>query len=174
MEKKAIKAILIKEKKLWVQILVCRFFTKAHLVAGSDTDSTKVPWVGKRMRGFEPSVYNTAGCLWIQGMARLWITMLCRFLSTYSATYFPSLNFTSGKAQRCFRDSWLFFFPVGSWLRRAGSLVAAHGFSLRLTGLGVYGLQWSQCSGLVALGTWNLSSPTRDRTHIPCIARRIL
>ena len=110
MEKKAIKAILIKEKKLWVQILVCRFFTKAHLVAGSDTDSTKVPWVGKRMRGFEPSVYNTAGCLWIQGMARLWITMLCRFLSTYSATYFPSLNFTSGKAQRCFRDSWLFFF----------------------------------------------------------------
>ena len=117
-----------------MQILVCRFFTKAHLVAGSDTDSTKIPWVGKRMRGFEPSVYNTAGCLWIQGMARLWITMLCRFLSTYSATYFPSLNFTSGKAQRCFRDSWLFFFScrvliASCRIARCGTrvLVAAHG-----------------------------------------------
>ena len=71
--------------------------------------------------------------------------MLCLFLSTYSAIYFPSLNFTSRKTQSCFRDSWLFlenfFFPAlgldcivrDRSLRHMGSLVEDHG--LRVHGL---------------------------------------
>ena len=34
---------------------------------------------------------------------------------------------------------------------------------------------WLLCScGLVACGLWDLSSLTRDRTHVPCVERQIL
>ena len=51
---------------------------------------------------------------------------------------------------------------VGSLLRHAGSFAAAHGLSS--SGMRAY---WFH-------GVWDFSSPTRDRTRVPCIARRVL
>lgn len=49
--RRAIKAILIKGKKLWVQILVCGFCRKAHLVAKPDSESITV--IGGKVGGLE-------------------------------------------------------------------------------------------------------------------------
>ena len=50
---------------------------------------------------------------------------------------------------------------------RAGSVVVARGLSSCAA--------WAlECVGLVARGMWDLSSPTRDPTRVPCIGRRIL
>ena len=45
---------------------------------------------------------------------------------------------------------------------------------LRVSGSKAQGLLLLQCSGLVAPGMWDLGSPARDRTLIPCTARQIL
>ena len=54
------------------------------------------------------------------------------------------------------------FICIGSYLRHAGSFIVAHGLS-----------SWGEQAKLLH-GTWDLSSPTRDWTHAPCIARWIL
>ena len=51
--------------------------------------------------------------------------------------------------------------------RWVGLLVAGHGLESECT-------QWLQRMGLVAQRHVDLSSPTRDQTHVPCIGRQIL
>ena len=78
---------------------------------------------------------------------------------------------------------YLFYFYI--WLRQvlvealgifhctAGfSLVVACGFFFSL--VEARGLSSCGMRAYLPRGMWNLSSPTRDRTHVPCIGRRIL
>ena len=61
---------------------------------------------------------------------------------------------------------YLFVF-IRSWLQHAGSFTVAHGLQ---------SAQLSSCCTRAYLpqSMWDLSSPTRDQTCIPCIGRQLL
>ena len=50
----------------------------------------------------------------------------------------------------------------------------ARTLQFRCVGSKVHGLGTCSAQAQLLHDMWNLSSPTRDRTHIPCIARKIL
>lgn len=119
--KRAIKAILIKGKKLWVQILVCGFCRKAHLVAKPDSESITV--VGETVETWSLSSRGAPACFvcrlskrqrpfhWYKckTIAQDFMThLLCHASGAYSAKWLPLPRlYTKLEGSERLRDSGL-------------------------------------------------------------------
>ena len=112
---------------------------------------------------FSTQIYQGSHVLW--GQVFLYVCFLIQLY--WGIIVYPQTAFL------LFKNFYLLFI----WLHWV--LVAARGLFIVARGLSNCGAWAPERRGSVvaacwAHGMWDLSSPTRDRTHVPCIGRRIL